>query len=315
MKPVAPVIFVVGPTASGKTDLSYELAHLCSGQVVNADTGQFYEPLTIGTAKPDWRAHSIQAHLFDVCTEPRDFSVVAFRKQLLTIIQELHNQGATPIVVGGSLFYIQSLFFPPQELEGERVPLPVIGDKDFSWNFLNSIDPVRAQAIHPHDSYRIKRALEIWLKTGVQPSTIEPLFKFPFPSYLIVLNPNRQVLWERIEKRTYMMLNQGGWIEEAQKFIDTPWESFITTKGFIGYSKIFDFLRTQPSLQEREKLVWDIVVETRQYAKRQQTFLRGLQKKLLALNQQQQPLAIHELEDTKNCSLSSILELATSLQK
>ncbi len=312
MRPVTPVLFVVGPTASGKTDLSYELAHLCGGQVINADSAQFYKPLAIGTAKPDWQAHPIKAHLFDICTEPQDFSVVAYRARLIQTIHELHNQGIMPIVVGGSLFYVQSLFFPPHELENTQT----VGDhEDFSWDYLYSIDPARAQALHPHDTYRVRRAIEIWLRTGIQPSQFVPTFEFPFPTYLIALNPNRKVLWERIERRSRIMIHESGWIEEAKNVMDTPWESFITEKGFIGYEKIFNFLRQDSSLQNYAKVVDEIIIETRQYAKRQETFLRGFTKKILALKQQQHPLVMHECEGAESLSASSVLSLVMSLQK
>ncbi|MBM3887060.1 tRNA (adenosine(37)-N6)-dimethylallyltransferase MiaA, partial [Candidatus Dependentiae bacterium] len=100
MQQTIPVLFVIGPTASGKTTISYELAKMCGGQVINIDVGQLYKPLKIGTAKPDWQSHIIKGHLFDICEKAEDFSVMQYRKAVLEKINELQTKGIVPIVVG-----------------------------------------------------------------------------------------------------------------------------------------------------------------------------------------------------------------------
>lgn len=313
MPTTVPVIFIVGPTASGKTHVSYELAKLLGGQVINADVGQFYAPLSIGTAKPDWQSNVIKGHLFDVCHEPIDFTVVQYRQMVLKKISELQAQGIIPVVVGGSLFYVQSLFFPPINLgaSSEENANYVQGER--SWEQLAVIDPVRAEQLHPNDAYRINRALDIWAMTGVLPSRLQPTFQFNDSAIIISLEPLRNLLQERIIARTHSMLNRDGWIEEAAKFLDTPWEKFICSKGLLGYDFIFDYLRN--GKKDSAALAEQIIIETRQYAKRQMTFLQGFFKKILSLKQQKKPLLLQQCEDYALVPYAQIARLVAYLQK
>jgi tRNA dimethylallyltransferase len=309
--PTIPVIFVVGPTASGKTAVSYELAKLIGGQVINADVGQFYQPLRVGTAKPAWQDHVIKAHLFDVCTQPEDFTVVQYRTLVLSKIRELQAKGIVPIVAGGSFFYVSSLFFPPKDLVVQAVASREV--QEFSWQTLARIDPVRAAQIHPNDSYRINRALAIWEQTGVLPSQLQPEFNFNDPVYVIGLTPERPVLCKRIAERTIQMLEVEGWIEEAMPFLDSPWESFIRRKGLLGYDLIFDALRdgkATPSL-----LAAKIIQQTEQYAKRQLTFFRGFVKKMLAIHQQKKTIILQRSPDHTAISYEHVARLVAYLQK
>lgn len=283
-----PVIFIIGPTASGKTGVSYELAKFLGGQVINADVGQFYAPLSVGTAKPAWKDHVITGHLFDVCVEPEDFSVVAYRSMVIEKITKLQREGIVPIVVGGSLFYIQSLLFPPKDLAVVENSLGYVHDQKpllATWDDLYAIDPVRARQIHPHDQYRILRALELWRATGLPPSQLEPTFSFDFSAYFLLLNPPLERLEVVIEQRARQMFHNNLWLDEAAALLGTPWEEFIRTKGLLGYDLIFDALRSAVPL-DKEKLLSEIILITRQYAKRQRTFLGTLTKKILTLKKQ-----------------------------
>ena len=314
MPATAPVIFIVGPTASGKTLVSYELAKLLGGQVINADVGQFYAPLVVGTAKPDWQNHVIKGHLFDICQEPVDFTVVQYRQMVLEKINELQAQGIIPIVVGGSLFYVQSLFFPPVSLDGDSTSsLSESRNYAGGWEQLAAIDPARAEQLHPHDTYRINRALDIWATTGILPSQLQPTFQFNDSAVIISLQPSRDVLEQRIITRTRIMLDCDGWVAEAEKFLDTPWESFICSKGLLGYDFIFNHLRA--TKKDFALLTEQIIIETRQYAKRQMTFLQGFFKKVLALKQQKKPLLLQQCEDYALVPYAQIARLVAYLQK
>lgn len=312
MQKEVPVIFIIGPTASGKTHVSYELAKLLGGQVINADVGQFYAPLAIGTAKPDWQNHVIKGHLFDVCHEPLDLTVIQYRQMVLEKITQLQEQGIAPIVVGGSLFYVQSLFFPPIQF-GENSESNQNLKLERSWQQLALIDPLRAEQLHPNDAYRINRALDIWEATGILPSRLQPKFQFPNSAIIISLEPSREILEQRIIARTHSMLNRDGWIDEANKFLDTPWEKFICAKGLLGYDFIFNYLRKQEN--NFDKLVDQIIIETRQYAKRQMTFLQGFFKKILALKQQKKTLLLLRCEDYATVPYLHIARLVAYLQK
>ena len=122
------LLFISGPTSSGKTDLSLKLAqHLkeivgrglnppvVGAQIINADIGQFYQPLVVGTAKPAWKNQPVPHHLFDIVVQPKDMDVSAYRAMMMKVAQKIWDEGDVPIVVGGSLFYIRSLFFTPKD--------------------------------------------------------------------------------------------------------------------------------------------------------------------------------------------------------
>ena len=323
MQKSIPVVFVIGPTASGKTSVSYEIAKLCGGQIVNADVGQFYAPLAVGTAKPAWRDHVIKAHLFDICDEPKDFSVVQYRSVVLDKIRELQTKGIVPVVVGGSLFYVQSLFFPPITIQsGSNALVPgsspgqalrAAANATLSWHTLSSIDSVRAAQIHPNDHYRIKRALDIWATTGMLPSQLEPTFNFSASCYIVSLEPEKHVLRDRIEQRTKEMLEKDGWIEEAQQLLDTDWEPFVRTKGLIGYDLIFDALRAGTATPETLQAL--IALQTTQYAKRQMTFLRSMTKKIFSLSKQTPTIILQRCSDHMAILYAQVARLVAYLQK
>jgi tRNA dimethylallyltransferase len=267
-------IVVAGPTAVGKTDFALELAQKYNGEIINADVGQFYTPLSIGTAKPDWRNLTIPHHLFDILSEPKDYTVHEYRKAVYNCMKAIWQRNRVPIIVGGSGFYLMSLYFPPQEL-----PLVSKISGPVSWEALNAIDPVRAQEINPSDFYRIERALAIWYATGKKPSAIKPVFNPLAPSFFIVLDRDRQELYNRINRRVCQML-QAGWICEVQALMGTDWIPFLERKKLIGYPEIIAFLKEQQTDINYQTLVAQIQQKTRNYAKRQLTFFAMLQKML-----------------------------------
>lgn len=270
-----PLIVIIGPTAAGKTDISFSIAQHYDGEIINADIGSFYTPLSIGVAKPDLRQSSVPCHLFNIIDQPQDLNVVTFKRLVFEKINDISSRGKVPIIVGGSHFYVQSLFYTPREvLTSAALPYnQQLRDNAQAslWDQLNSVDPARAASIHPHDTYRLARALQIWHQTGVQPSQLQPEFSCDYPMVVVEINPPTEILKERINLRSMAMLERGGWIDEAAMFIDTPWESFITRKNLIGYTHIFDFLRNNLT---RDCLVRQIQQETWHYAKRQKKFIK-----------------------------------------
>jgi len=268
-------IVIAGPTAVGKTDFSCDLALEIDGEVINADVGQFYTPLAIGTAKPDWRAMPVQHHLFDVLSTPGSYNIMQYRQDVSKLMQEIWSRGKTPIIVGGSSFYIKALYFLLQESMSPQAPTNQI---PVTWENLHAIDPKRALQISKNDRYRIERALTIWSASGIKPSEIQEDFNPLAQSYFINIQRPRADLYERINLRTEIMLKEG-WIEEVQGLMDTEWIPFLQQKKIIGYPEIIDFLENKISY---ETLVATIQKKTRNYAKRQCTFLRMLEQKLLA---------------------------------
>jgi len=297
---VSHLLIISGPTASGKTDLSVQIAHGLSktrraetrrAEIINADVGQFYTKLSVGTAKPDWKKMPVPHHLFDVLDEPKDLNVCEYRKMVLEKTKEIWKRGNLPIVVGGSLFYIKSLFFPPLESsektsEGKgasdkpfhRLSCKEGGEEETWWAKLNAIDPKRAEQIHPNDTYRIKRAIAIWKKTGKKPSEFEPVMAPEFTATMIFINLPREELFKRIDQRTKEMIESGDWSREARNIMNSEWSDFLKTKKLIGYPEIFDWIENGCREENLPRLVRDIQTKTRHYAKRQVTFWKKFRK-------------------------------------
>jgi tRNA dimethylallyltransferase len=279
------VVIVIGPTASGKTFLAEHYALNYNGEIINADMGQFYTPLTIGTAKPAWRDKPFTCHLFDIIDAPETLDVRRYRTLVRTAVDDCLVSHKLPIIVGGSLFYVQSLFFPPHDIEHITPEQTIDLEQDTAslWDLLNTIDSERAQALHPNDRYRIVRALNIWQTTRQKPSRLKPRYEKPFiaPINIIALEPPRDELCERIQERTTDMMYKEGWLEEAEQLLDTPWETFVQQRGFIGYIEIFAWIRAGKNRDELPDLITKISIKTQQYAKRQITFWHKLHKLLI----------------------------------
>lgn len=273
------MIIMYGPTGVGKTDCSIELANRLGGEIVNMDMGALYTPLSIGTAKPDWQSSSVPHHLFDVADSPRFITVVQYRELLLGVIEQIWQRGNIPILVGGSGFYLKSLFFPPHGAPIAASDAYTHIPENKLWQHLMEIDPVRAKAINPQDLYRVKRALDIWYSTGKKPSDHAPVFQPLAPFALYFLKRDRAELYARIDERVLTMID-AGWIAEVQSLRNSDWEPFIHEKKIIGYDDILAYLATDQTDSDKKMLVEKIQKKTRNYAKRQFTFWRSLQKDL-----------------------------------
>lgn len=271
-------LVLYGPTGVGKTDVALKLAQNIPAEIINMDMGQCYTPLSIGTAKPNWRSMETPHHLFDSIDEPRNITVVEYRTACLETMEQIWARGKLPILVGGSGFYLQSLFFPPLQDHIQIDVAHAIND-EYLWQKLNAIDPERARKIHPHDTYRLQRAISIWLATGRKPSEYAPLYNPPATHIVHCLSRDRHELYERIDSRVHIML-QDGWIDEVKKLLGTPWEDFLRTKKIIGYSDILDYLKGDQSDESLQAMIHAIQQKTRNYAKRQMTFWRKLEKDL-----------------------------------
>ena len=271
------VIIVAGPTASGKSAYAEQLAVDRGGEIVNADAVQMYTRLAIGTAKPDWRASSIPHHLFDICGTPIDFDVVQYRQRIMTLVDEITARGKVPILVGGSLFYIKSLFYPPidRHVAPSSRELPA-GSNEELWQRLQGVDPDRAAQIHPNDRYRVARALHIYDTTGTKPSELMPQYQPVLQAEVLYLAPALETLYQRINARTLVMINEQGWVDEARScYHDEAWREFVLTKGFIGYPELFAWIERGEPVDELPAVIAMIQQKTRHYAKRQRTFWRS----------------------------------------
>jgi tRNA dimethylallyltransferase len=294
MQKIMPNFFLVicGPTGVGKSDLSLELGKKLPIEIVNCDVGQFYQPVAIGTAKPDWQNDSVPHHFFDLLSEPRNLSVAEYRNLLIPLMHKIRARGNLPVLVGGSLFYLKSLFFPPVQQRGDqKIEEAMVSEfiaraaidqfsSDQLWDKLYALDPIRAQMLEKNDLYRIARALVIWEKSGILPSALAPKFRSLGDFHITFVTRDRKELYNRINCRVENMIQQG-WIDEAAG-LSPEWENFLQIKKLIGYPEILSCLE-QETIQECKKntvLVERIQKKTRNYAKRQLTFWRTFQEQL-----------------------------------
>lgn len=275
------VLIVTGATGVGKTEFVSKLAASFPAEVINADIGQMYGPLTIGTAKPDWQKEPIAHHLFDIINEPIDFTIVQFRARVIELVKEIWARGKTPIIVGGSTLYIKSLFYAsvilPVTNYGKTTDLLNQNLEHDPWKILNMIDPIRATQLHPNDHYRVARALDIWKKTGVLPSQCTPKYE-PISNNmtLFVLNNTKDELYAKIDQRVHAMM-QMGWLAEVAN-LHPVWHSFLRRKKIIGYELLLDYI--EHKLSDEATCIKNIQKRVRNYAKKQQTFWRSLCKEL-----------------------------------
>ena|SRR5436190_1255879 len=275
------IVIIYGPTGVGKTDVALTLAHHFPSEIINMDVGQFYVPLSIGTAKPDWKKESTPHHLFDIIDSQSNYTVTEYRNKVQTTIKDIINRGNLPILVGGSGFYLHTLLFPPHTKTNEYTIQTQLLTKNSQelWDTLYSIDPQRAEKINKNDTYRIKRALEIWTQTGQLPTSFVPYYE-PLADYLLLyVIRDTSDLNEYISKRIHVMI-QKGWIDETKKLMGTLWQTFIQKKKLIGYNEIFNFLQGNQDRTAFNSMIELINNKTRQYAKRQRTFWRKLEREI-----------------------------------
>ena len=275
------VIVICGPTASGKTGLSIELAKKINGEIISGDSMQIYKEMDIGTAKVTREEmQGIKHYLIDIIEPNQRYSVAEFKKDAEKAIEEIINKGKTPIVVGGTGLYIDSLIygieFQNEEVDLEyREKLNKIADEEGLENLYKKaqeIDPEAMKKISINDRKRIIRVLEIYHKTG-KTKTEQELqsrkneVKYEYKVFAITMD--REKLYERIEKRVDFMIAQG-LIEEVKQILE-KYHTFPTAMQGLGYKEVVEYLEGSCT---KEEMIEKIKKETRHYAKRQLTWFR-----------------------------------------
>lgn len=279
------IIVIVGPTAVGKTDFSIELAKRFNGEVISGDSMQIYKNLDIGTAKatPE-EMDGIPHHLINIKEVTESYSVSDFQEDASEKIDEITASGKVPIIVGGTGLYIESLLYPVShsgeaepnfELRNELEEYAKENGNQVLWEKLNDIDPKAAEKIHPNNVRRVVRALEVYYETGQLFSSFQNEKKKKEPvydAYIICLNTERSLLYERINKRVDIMMTEG-LIEEAQSLWEKlgPESKTQSTKG-IGYQELFPYFNDEITLNEAVEMIKQ---NSRRYAKRQLTWFRN----------------------------------------
>lgn len=273
------VIAIVGPTAVGKTSLSIELAKQFNGEIISGDSMQVYRGLDIGTAKVTAEEmEGIPHHLIDVRDVDESYSAADFQKAARKAIQEISDRGKLPIIVGGTGLYIQSLLWDYKlgnegELEDDslRAKYEAFAEENGNlalWEKLQLTDPLAAEKIHCNNRKKMIRALEVFELTGH--SILEPKEqpKELYNSFLIGLNTDRSILYQRINQRVDIMVEQG-LLAEAKNLAKNP---TVQAAQGIGYKEFFPYLSGGSSL---EAALEEVKLHSRRYAKRQLTWFRN----------------------------------------
>jgi tRNA dimethylallyltransferase len=268
----------MGATASGKTAVALALAAVLGAEIVNADSLQVYRELDIGTAKPtrEERARAPH-HLIDVADPPEPYDAARYCREGREVIRGLHRRGVPPLVVGGTGLYLKALL---SGLFAEGEPAPGIRDRvrrelgtlglPVLYARLIHLDPVTAARLHPHDTYRIIRALEVIAATGKPLSEFIASHRFqdaPFKVLKLGLLLPREELYQKIELRVELMLGQG-WLDEVEGLL-SRYPPTLKPLQALGYRHLINYLTGRWSWEEALSL---LARDTRRYAKRQFTW-------------------------------------------
>jgi tRNA dimethylallyltransferase len=276
------IVVIAGPTASGKSAAALELAGLFKAEIINADSMQVYRYLDIGTAKPTQaERNAVPHHLIDILYPDEEFSAALYREAAQGAIADVEARGKRAMVVGGTGLYIKAL--TSGLIRGGEVD-PTIrkrlqaeaqsGGREQLYGRLKEADPATAERLHPHDTYRIIRALEVYERTGQPISTLRKkhLFKEgPYHTLKIGLQREREELYNRIDQRVDEMIKQG-LQEEVEHILEMGYAPSLKALQSLGYKQIINYLQGEYDLTEAVRL---IKRDTRRYARRQMTWFKG----------------------------------------
>ena len=277
-----PIIILTGPTAVGKTALSIALAKAIDGEIISADSMQVYKYMDIGSAKitREEMGH-VPHHLIDVLDPRESFDVCRFQSMAKVALSGIYERGHIPIVVGGTGFYIQALLYDIDFTETtedtayrkELTELAHAKGNHVLHDMLKKVDPESAQAIHENNIKRVIRALEFYQETGEKISSHneeQRLHESPYQFCYFVLTDERQKIYERIDRRVDLMLEQG-LVAEVQALKDLGCTADMVSMKGLGYKEILAYLNGEISLEEA---IYIIKRDTRHFAKRQLTWFR-----------------------------------------
>ncbi|WP_431689876.1 tRNA (adenosine(37)-N6)-dimethylallyltransferase MiaA [Peptostreptococcus anaerobius] len=281
-----PILILTGPTAVGKTALSIELAKILGGEIISADSMQIYRKMDIGSAKiSQEEMDSVVHHMIDVVDPDEDFSVADFHDMASQIISDIHKRGKLAIVTGGTGLYLNSLVYD-MDFGGTNSDPSIRKDleeilndkgKDYLYRLLQDLSPEAAKRIHPNNTKRVIRAIEVY-KTGGDMGDFSNDLKYnpKFDAKIIVLNRDRSILYDRINQRVDMMFDMG-LLDEVKGLHQMGYTSQMQSMKGIGYKEVLEYFDGKMTLEESI----DILKQgTRRYAKRQITWFKRYENAL-----------------------------------
>ena len=269
-----PLVTIVGPTATGKSDLAIYLAQEFDGEVINADSRQVYRYMDIGTAKLSREGLTlVPHHLIDIKNPDEDFSLAQYKEMATGIITDIHERGKLPILAGGSGQYVRALLEgwevpkvePDPELRERLEEKAAEGKADELYHELEEVDPEAARTIDPRNVRRVIRALEVSSQTGKPFSQLRTRQAPLYDTLVIGLTTGRKELYRRIDLRVDSMI-ENGLIDEVKKLKKMGYGASIPTMSGIGYRQIMMYLDGEISL---ESAIQQIKTETHRLVRRQ----------------------------------------------
>ena len=276
------VLVICGATASGKTSLAVACAKKLNTEIISADSMLVYKGLNIGTAKPsEDEKDGVLHHLIDVVEPTENFSVSDYESKAMPILEKLLSEGKTPIICGGTGFYINALLYKSQfgnvganeEIRLKYERLAEMFGKEYVHAILQEKDPESAEKLHYNDVKRVIRALEIYEVTGKAKSAQQDKLVPRFDFVAVSIDYPRENLYERINLRAEQMFEQG-LLQEVQDLLDNGITEEMQCLQGIGYKEVVEGLKEGYSLEEIKEL---IKKNTRNYAKRQITFFKRME--------------------------------------
>lgn len=275
------VIVICGPTASGKTALSIELAKKINGEIISADSMQIYKDMNIGTAKPTKQEmQNIKHYLIDFVLPDNRYSVADYKKDAKKAIKEIISKGKNPIIVGGTGLYIDSLIYEIEynDIEFDEEYRNILEKRVQKEGLLSlykeaeKIDEEAIKKISQNDKKRIMRILEIFHSTGktkTQQEIESRKKEIEYDYKVFALNWEREELYKRINKRVDLMI-ENGLIQEVENILK-KYKTFPTAMQGLGYKEVVEYINKKCT---KEEMIENIKMETRRYAKRQLTWFR-----------------------------------------
>ena len=275
------VVVICGPTASGKTALSIELAKKINGEIISCDSMQIYKDMNVGTAKPTKEEmQGIKHYLVDYVLPTKRYSVADYKRDAEKSIKKILEKGKVPIIVGGTGLYVDSLIynieypeikFDEQYREKLEKEVEEKGLENL-YKEAKKIDPIAVEKISKTDKKRLLRILEIYHATGKTKTEQEIISRRNEPEYdykVYALLWDREKLYDRINLRVDLMIKQG-LIEEVKSILD-KYNTFPTAMQGLGYKEVVQYLNGELT---KEEMIEKVKQETRRYAKRQMTWFR-----------------------------------------